>query len=107
VSDALIAIVLFACVTYVIKLIMDARSRRDLLKADTTQEFLRALVAEEADVKRRASLRLSLMLFGIAGGFGIIDYFGWDDITPGAIAVLAGATGLGNLAYFLIARRLG
>ena len=106
-SDALIAIVLFVCVTYVIKLIMDARSRRDLLKADTTQEFLRALVAEEAAVKRRASLRLSLMLFGIAGGFGIIEYFGWDDITPGAIAVLAGATGLGNLAYFLIARRLG
>jgi hypothetical protein len=106
VSDALIAIVLFACVTYVIKLIVDLRSRRDLLRVDVTQDFLRSLAAEEAATKRRASLRLSLTLFGIAAGFGLIEHFGWYDITPGAIAVLAGTTGFGNLAYFLIARRM-
>lgn len=103
-SDAIVAISLFICVTYVIKLIMDGRLRRDLLKADATQEFLRSLVAEE-EGKRRASLRLSLSLFGIATGFGLIEYFGWRDVTPGAIAVLAGTTGLGSLGYFLIARR--
>ena len=31
---------------------------------------------------------------------------GWDDVTPGAIAVLLGATGVGNLVSFYISRDL-
>ena len=37
----------------------------------------------------------------LAVGFALIECFGWDDVTPGAIAVLLGATGIGNLVVLL------
>ena len=42
----------------------------------------------------------------LAVGFALIEFFGWDDITPGAIAVLLGATGFGNLVSYYISRDL-
>lgn len=46
------------------------------------------------------------MLLSVALGFGLIQWYGWRQVTPGLIAVLAGATGLGNLAFFAISRWL-
>ena len=43
----------------------------------------------------------------LALGFGIVEAAGWQDVTPGVIAVLVGAVGLGNLASFAAARKLG
>ena len=37
----------------------------------------------------------------------MIEAGGWQQITPGVIAVLAIATGLGNLAYYAFMRRAG
>ena len=51
--------------------------------------------------------RLLLPALVVGLGFGLIEWFGWRDVTPGAVAVLAGATGLGNLVFFAISRRLG
>jgi hypothetical protein len=42
----------------------------------------------------------------VALGFGLIDLLGINEVTPGAIALLLGATGLGNLAYYLLERRV-
>jgi len=52
-------------------------------------------------------LRWGIVLVALALGFGLIQWFGWQDVTPGLVAVLAGATGLGNLAFFAISRKLG
>ena len=49
-------------------------------------------------------LVFGIVLTSLAVGFGLIEWFGWDEITPGAIAVLLGATGVGNLAFYTIAR---
>ena len=43
----------------------------------------------------------------LAIGFAIVEAAGWTDITPGVIAVLVGAVGLGNLASFAASRKLG
>jgi hypothetical protein len=43
----------------------------------------------------------------LAAGLALIQALGWRDLTPGLVAVLAGATGLGNLVFYAIARRLG
>ena len=43
----------------------------------------------------------------VAIGFAIVEAAGWTDITPGVIAVLIGAVGLGNLASFAASRKLG
>ena len=44
-------------------------------------------------------------MVALAIGFVLIEAFGWDEVTPGVIAVLLGATGLGNLAYYAAARK--
>ena len=53
------------------------------------------------------SLRWGVVLVALALGFALVDAGGWTDIGPGVIAVLLGATGLGNLAYWFIARKQG
>ena len=47
------------------------------------------------------------MRVALALGFGIVEAAGWTEITPGVIAVLVGAIGLGNLASFAASRKLG
>jgi hypothetical protein len=42
----------------------------------------------------------------LALAFGLVDLLGIDRVTPGAIALLLGATGLGNVMYFVLDRRL-
>ena len=44
--------------------------------------------------------------FGVGPGFGVVALVGWNEVTPGAIAVLLGATGLGNFAFYLLERKL-
>ena len=39
--------------------------------------------------------------------FPPVQSAGWVQLTLGVIAFLLGATGLGNLAYYLMARKLG
>ena len=50
--------------------------------------------------------RWGVVLVCLAVGFALIEFFGWDDVTPGAIAVLLGATGVGNLVSYYISRDL-
>ena len=57
--------------------------------------------------RRHASLRWGIILVALAGGFALIQQGDWHELTPGMIAVLAGATGLGNLVYFAVARKIG
>jgi hypothetical protein len=100
----LVPIALFLCVTYGVKLLIDARMRWLMMHAGT-EEQLRALLAGEAQARTFAALRWGVVLVALGVAFGLIHLIGWREVTPGAIALLAGATGLGNLAYFALARR--
>ena len=104
--DLLIPITLFVCVTYAIKALLDARTRGKLIAANGSEELIRSLVQNEEQQRRHASVRWGVVLVSLAVGFALIEYFGWDEVTPGAIAVLLGATGIGNLASFAISRNL-
>jgi len=68
--------------------------------------MIRSLVQNEEQQRRHTSLRWGIVLTALAVGFGLIEFFGWDDVTPGAIGLLLGATGIGNLAFYSIARNL-
>jgi len=63
-------------------------------------------VQAEALQRRHASLRWGILLLAVALGFGLIEAFGWTEITPGVVAVLLGVTGLGNLAAYAASRKL-
>jgi hypothetical protein len=51
-------------------------------------------------------LRWGIVLTFLGGGFLIVELMPWDRPSPGAIAVLLAATGLGNIASYLVCRRL-
>ncbi|HJR68920.1 MAG TPA: hypothetical protein VKA43_02675 [Gammaproteobacteria bacterium] len=103
--EVLIPITFFLCVTYAIKAFVDARARSKLLASNTSEELLRSLVKSEELQGRQASLRWGVVLTSLAVGFALIESFGWNDVTPGAIAVLLGATGVGNIGVYMIARK--
>jgi hypothetical protein len=104
--DLLIPITLFLCVTYAIKALLDARTRGKLIAANGSEELIRSLVQNEEQQRRHASVRWGVVLVCLAVGFALIEFFRWDDVTPGAIAVLLGATGIGNLVSYYISRDL-
>ncbi|TWI05993.1 hypothetical protein IP90_00255 [Luteimonas cucumeris] len=105
--ELLIPITLFICITYAIKVVVDARVRRQMIESNGSQELVRSILEGEESRRRHGSLRWGVVLVALAIGFALIEAFGWDDMTPGVFAILLGATGLGNLAYYLTARRLG
>lgn len=108
--DAGVPIVLFLCVTYgfvyVVKALVDARMRFLLARSGTSVELIRAIVQGEEQQRRRNSLRWGLILASIGIGFGLIEAFGWREINAGVVAMLAGFTGLGNLAFFALSVKL-
>jgi hypothetical protein len=103
--EFLIPIVLFICITYAIKAVVDARVRRQMVSANGSEELVRSILEGEESRRRHASLRWGIVLVALAIGFVLIEAFGWDEVTPGVVAVLLGATGLGNLAYYAAARK--
>ncbi|GAA0887662.1 hypothetical protein [Rhodanobacter soli] len=103
----LIPISLFVCIAYAIKVCVDARVRRQMVNAGGSEELVNSVLRDEELRRRHSSLRWGIVLVALALGFGLIQWFGWQDVTPGLVAVLAGATGLGNLAFFAISRKLG
>ncbi|MEO8010477.1 MAG: DUF6249 domain-containing protein [Dokdonella sp.] len=102
----LIPISMFFCIAYTIKAVVDARVRRQLVSANVSQDLVRSILDGEENRRRHASLRWGIVLFALAVGFVIIELSGWSDLNPAVIAVLLGATGLGNLAYYAISRKL-
>jgi hypothetical protein len=104
--DILIPISVFVCIAYSIKVCVDAVVRRRMVDAGSA-ELVNSLLRDEELRRRHSSLRWGIVLLSVALGFGLIQWFGWRDVTPGVVAVLAGATGLGNLMFFAISRRLG
>ncbi len=105
--EILIPISLFVCITYAIKVVVEARVRRHMVDADGSAELVDSVLRDEELRRRHSSLRWGIVLVSLAIGFGLIQWFGWQDVTPGLIAVLAAVTGLGNLAFFAISRRIG
>ena len=83
-----------------------ARFRHKMIGAGGSEELIRSMLQGEEVRRRHASLRWGIILVALAGGFALIQQSDWHELTPGMIAVLAGATGLGNLIYFAIARKL-
>lgn len=103
----LIPISLFVCIAYAIKSVVDARVRRHMVDAGGSEELVGSVLRDEELRRRHSSLRWGIVLVSLAIGFGLIQWFGWQEVTPGLIAVLAAVTGLGNLAFFAISRRIG
>lgn len=102
----LVPISVFVCTAYSIKVCVDAMVRRRMVDAGGSTQLVDSLLRDESQRQRHSSLRWGIVLLSVAFGFGLVQWFGWKEVTPGLVAVLAGATGLGNLVFFAISRRL-
>ncbi len=105
--EILIPITLFACIAYSIKAVVDARVRKQLVSSNGAPDLVRSILQGDEVNRRLSSLRWGITLVALAIGFGIVEAAGWTEITSGVIAVLVGALGLGNLAFYAASRKLG
>ena len=105
--ELLIPISLFAAIAYSIKAVVDARVRKQLVSSNGAPDLVRSILEGDEVNRRLSSLRWGITLVALSIGFAIVEAAGWREITPGVIAVLVGAVGIGNLGSFAAARKLG
>lgn len=105
--EMLVPISLFLAIAYSIKAVVDARVRKQLVSSNGSPELVRNILEGDEINRRLSSLRWGITMVALAIGFGIVEGAGWTDITPGVIAVLVGAMGLGNLGFYALSRKLG
>ena len=104
--DILIPITLFVCVAYAIKAVVDARVRRQMVESNGSEALVQSILEGEELRRRHGSLRWGIVLLALATGFAVVQAIGWTEPNAGTFAVLLGAVGLGNLAYYAASRRL-
>jgi len=105
--ELLIPISLFIAIAYSIKAVVDARVRKQLVSSNGSPELVRNILQGDETNRRLSSLRWGITMVALAIGFGFVEGAGWTEITPGVIAVLIGAMGLGNLGFYALSRKLG
>ena len=105
--ELLIPITLLACIAYSIKAVVDARVRKQLVASNGAPDLVRSILEGDEANRRLSSLRWGITLVALSIGFAIVEAAGWREITPGVIAVLVGAVGIGNLGSFAASRKLG
>ena len=103
--EILIPISLFVAIAYTVKVIADMLVRRRLVESNGSEDLVRTMLAGEAERARTGSLRWGIVMVALALGFGLVEAGGWTEMGPGVIGILLGATGLGNLAFYAMARR--
>lgn len=104
--DVLLPITLIIGIVYAIRIVVDNRFRRHLVNSAASRDMIESLLRHEERSQRLSALRWSIVLLALALGFAIVEANHWQEITPGFIAVLLGATGLGNLVFWVISRRM-
>ncbi|MEO8061567.1 MAG: DUF6249 domain-containing protein [Pseudomonadota bacterium] len=101
--DILLPITLIFGIVYAIRVVVEARTRRQLLlAADGSTELANALLRDQERQRRLSSLRWGIVLIALAFGFGLIHWLDWKEVSPGLVAVLAGATGIGHLVFYFV-----
>lgn len=102
--EFLIPMVLFVCVAYTIKVVVDARVRAKMIAGNVSEELVRSMIKADDQLRRQSSLRWGVVLVCLAVGFGILESFHWEETGPGAVAILLAATGIGNLVSYFLSR---
>lgn len=104
--EELTPITLFICFAYAIQAVANARARSKLVAPHISGEVIASLVQAEQFRARYASLRWGITLVTAAIGLFAVQAMGWEELRPGVVAVLLGALGVGQVAYFVMVARL-
>jgi hypothetical protein len=101
-----ITMTLFISIAYAIKVVVEARARGKLLAANRSDELMQTLLLNDERRRRHSSLSWGIVLVCLAIGFALIQMLGFKEVTPGVIAVVLGATGVGNIASYGVTKAL-
>jgi hypothetical protein len=101
----LVPIVLFVCATIAFKMLLEAVIRLRMMHRGQSETSLRALLDADHFQRRSGALRSGIALVALACGAGLIEVFGWRDVTPGAVAAIVLPVGLGELTFFFLSQR--
>ena len=104
-KHVLVPTILFLCVAYCFKALIDAVTSYRLVRTGSSDETVRTVYQMTAAQRRTGSLRWGLVLVALGGSLGLIDLLGWKDVSPGVLAILLAGTGLGHLAFFAATRK--
>lgn len=105
-KNIVVPVLLFLCVTYAFKLLLDARMRYLMLRggsADTVQ----ALLAGEQGLRRQAALHGGLAALALGLAVSAVSMLGWGPAHPGTWGLLLSALGLARLTAYAWERRSG
>jgi uncharacterized membrane protein YbaN (DUF454 family) len=102
----LIPISAFVCLAYIIKAVVDARVRRQMVESNGSGAMVQSILEGDELRRRHGSLRWGIVMVALAAGFAIVQGSGWTEPNAGVIAVLLAAVGLGNLGFYIASRRL-
>jgi hypothetical protein len=100
-----VPIALFICGLIAFKALLEAVVKLRLMHLGRNEPSLRAMLEADIYQRRSSALRSGIALVALACGAGLIQAFGWDDITPGAFASVVLPLGLGELLYYFLAQR--
>lgn len=99
-----VPVLLFVCVTYIFKALIDARLRWQMFNRGGSEELVRMLVDAEAKRRRAAALHWGTVLLALGLGLIVASLLGWRDLSMTSAGLIIGATALGQLAYYRLSR---
>jgi hypothetical protein len=102
----LVPIALFVCALIAFKALLEAVIRLRVMHMGQSETSLRAMLDADRFQRQAGALRSGIALVALACGAGLIEAFGWRDVTPGAVAAVVLPMGLGELVFFYLSKRL-
>ncbi len=103
-KNVVVPALLFFCVTYAFKLLIDARLRYLLMRSGSP-ETVSALLAGEQTLRQTELLRGGLSMLGLALGLAVVAAFDWAPLSAATFAVLLGGVGAAQLLAFRLLRQ--
>ena len=102
----LIPMVLFVCIVMAIKIVVEARLRKQMVETHVSEELVKSMLVADEQSRRLSALKWGLVLTAVGIAFGLVGALHLDSDNPGTFGLLIGAAGLGMLAYHFIANRV-
>ena len=104
-KQIIVPLALFVCITYTVKIIMDARVRRRLVESSASESLVRSLIEADELSRRTSAMKWGLVLTAIGGAFGVIELLKLEADRAGTFGLVFFAAGVGLLAYHVLAQR--
>ncbi|MCC6506605.1 MAG: hypothetical protein IT475_14315 [Aquimonas sp.] len=100
-----IPIVLFICIAFAIKTIVDAHVRRRMVESHSSEELVRAMLLADEQSRRMSALKWGVVLSVTGGAFMLIDALKLAADRPATFGIVIIAAGLGMLGFHWVSQR--